>query len=150
MWSFKDCEIQGAYYDMWVDDLRSHVGHVLVHHLFGFVFDGKNIGPPHQVMCAISFEKVAKHPCLTDFAWFGWLWWSSRPYAQSYLQNILMAYVFVKDIKKSKENAWNITLYQTWPRWLFIDGVLYLFAGVSFYACSIPLRFPHHFPPLPI
>jgi hypothetical protein len=56
---------------MRIHDLRSHVGHVSVHHLFGFVFDSKNIVPPHQTMCTISFEKVAKHPCLIDLAWFG-------------------------------------------------------------------------------
>ncbi len=39
---------------------------------------------------------------------------------------------FVKDIWKTNENAWNITLYQGWPRWLFIDGVLISFCGGKF------------------
>jgi hypothetical protein len=41
-------------------------------------------------------------------------------------------YVFVKDIWKAKENALDITLYQVWPRWFFIDGVFISFYGGKF------------------
>ncbi len=33
------------------------VGHVLIHYSFRCVFDGKNIVPPHQAMCAIIWLK---------------------------------------------------------------------------------------------
>ncbi len=40
--------------------------------------------------------------------------------------------MFVKDIWKTKENAWNITIYQVWPMWFFIDGVLISFCEGKF------------------
>jgi hypothetical protein len=42
------------------------------------------------------------------------------------------SYVFVKDIWKRKENAWNITLYQLWLRWFSIDGISISFCTRKF------------------
>ncbi len=148
----KIVEICDAYCDMQVDGLGFHWPCAGSPFHLG-VFNGENIASPHWVVCIIAWLKrwpnilvwLILHG-LGQIAMIietiGTIISTKHLYGKDHM-------CFVKYIWKTNENAWNITLYQVWPRWLFINGVSYPFVRASFCACLSSVGFPHHFVRLP-
>ncbi len=89
-------------------------------------------------------EKVAKHLCLINLAWFWSLQWSLGPYAQSYLKNIPMVMIICVCEGQLKRK---IKMHGTSHYTKYGGGgsllmrSLYPFVKACFCVCSIPLGF---------